>query len=77
MFNIGDKIKVIASAVDAELAEWKGSQVYENLMKAAVEKRFEVVGMDNVNYSIKRLEDGQIIQENKTTVNTKFEKASD
>jgi len=77
MFNIGDKIKVIESAVDAELAEWKGSQVYENLMKAAVEKRFEIVGMDNVNYSIKRLEDGQIIQENKTTVNTKFEKASD
>ena len=77
MFNIGDKIKVIESAVDAELAEWKGSQVYENLMKAAVQKRFEIVGMDNVNYSIKRLEDGQIIQENKTTVNTKFEKASD
>jgi hypothetical protein len=77
MFNVGDRLKVNVVAFEPQIAEWKGSQVYDNLLKSATDKRFEVVGMDNVNYSIKRLEDNQIMQENKTFCHTNFEKAND
>ena len=77
MFNIGDKVKITAAAVEIEFAEWKGSQVFDNMLKAALEKRFEIVGMDPANYIIKRLEDGVAQRVNKAAAHTQFELATD
>ena len=73
MFNIGDKLKVKQSAVESEYAEWKGSQVYDAMVKNAEEKRFEIVGMDGANYVIRRLEDNAELPYNKQMAHTNFE----
>lgn len=73
MFKIGDKLKIKQSAVESEYGEWKGSQVYDAMMKNAEEKRFEVVGKDNANYIIKRLEDNVELPYNQQLAHSNFE----
>lgn len=75
MFNIGDILKVTQAAAEVEYGEWKGSQVYDAMMNNVNVKRFEVVGMDNANYLIKRIEDDVVIPCDKQSAHTKFEVA--
>lgn len=77
MFSIGNKLKVTLAAAESEYGQWKGSQVYDAMIKNAEVKRFEVVGMDTANYLIKRLEDEVVLPCDKQSAHSKFEVAND
>ncbi len=59
MFKVGQILKANLAKAEAEYVQWKGSQVYTNLMKAAETMRFEVTNETDSAYMIKRVSDGQ------------------
>jgi hypothetical protein len=76
MFSVNDRLKIKLDVLEHEISHWKGSQPYDNLMKAAKDQRFEIVGVDNSNYVVKR-EDGEVFRETRAVVETSFEKVND
>lgn len=58
VFKTGDKIKVKLSVLEQDLEPYKNTQVYPKLIEAAQKYTFEVIGENNMDYSLKRIEDG-------------------
>ena len=72
MFNVGDILKTNMVVAEDQYGGCKGTTVYNQMMALADKQRFEVIGVDNMSYTIKRLEDGQQYTNPKTEIHGFF-----